>query len=451
MNRADQAPEPSIEELLASIRLIISDADKQVSFPREPHGMGVLAGASPAGTASSGAAADEVFDLTDELVFPEEQIRAQAGALQGGMRGQAGPEVHPGQPPHFGQRRGALPGGDQGPRFDTRQGGPAAAAQAVWSRRELPDGGEQASAAPRLRQEPPTPRPQARNWAGDIQMPVSELGPVPLFPSPPGHARAGAPAADAPAELLAEAHPVEAQGEGEGAVAVLAQRLARSAMGVLEASELESAKQVDFEHLDAHSKADVAEKFADAIEVVAQAVEEDAELLEVVDAHAAMEQAQKLEQTPGNGNASAPAVAKEEPKQTKSAPASKAEAPAKTEVKPQAAVKPEPVQQAPAKPEKVPEQAPAASGKQERPASPAPAKPAAAPAPVAVQPLAQAQFMGATPMPSSAPAGGPLETAVRDMLRPLLVQWLNENMPRILENAIREEIAVRGLLPKSDG
>ncbi len=36
MNRADQAPEPSIEELLASIRLIISDADKQAPFQKEP-------------------------------------------------------------------------------------------------------------------------------------------------------------------------------------------------------------------------------------------------------------------------------------------------------------------------------------------------------------------------------------------------------------------------------
>jgi hypothetical protein len=43
-----------------------------------------------------------------------------------------------------------------------------------------------------------------------------------------------------------------------------------------------------------------------------------------------------------------------------------------------------------------------------------------------------------------------LEDAVREMLRPLLVQWLNENMPRILESAIREEIAARGLLPGSD-
>jgi cell pole-organizing protein PopZ len=47
-------------------------------------------------------------------------------------------------------------------------------------------------------------------------------------------------------------------------------------------------------------------------------------------------------------------------------------------------------------------------------------------------------------------SGSPLEEAVRDMLQPLLVQWLNEHMPRILENAVREEIATRGLLPKTE-
>ena len=43
MNRADQAPEPSIEELLASIRLIISDADKQGPFQKEPRAPAVWA------------------------------------------------------------------------------------------------------------------------------------------------------------------------------------------------------------------------------------------------------------------------------------------------------------------------------------------------------------------------------------------------------------------------
>lgn len=40
-----------------------------------------------------------------------------------------------------------------------------------------------------------------------------------------------------------------------------------------------------------------------------------------------------------------------------------------------------------------------------------------------------------------------LEDTVREMLRPLLVQWLNENMPRILSDALREEIAAATMLP----
>ncbi len=51
---------------------------------------------------------------------------------------------------------------------------------------------------------------------------------------------------------------------------------------------------------------------------------------------------------------------------------------------------------------------------------------------------------------SPATSGLTLEDTVRDMLRPIMAQWLNEHMPRILENAIREEIATRGLLPKTE-
>ena len=45
-------------------------------------------------------------------------------------------------------------------------------------------------------------------------------------------------------------------------------------------------------------------------------------------------------------------------------------------------------------------------------------------------------------------ASGPksLEDTVREMLRPLLVQWLNEHMPRILNDALREEMASAGFL-----
>jgi cell pole-organizing protein PopZ len=65
-------------------------------------------------------------------------------------------------------------------------------------------------------------------------------------------------------------------------------------------------------------------------------------------------------------------------------------------------------------------------------------------APVRIAPVPQ-------PEPErSAASGSPLETAVRDMLRPLLEKWLDEHMPQVLESAIREEIAARGLLPKTE-
>lgn len=49
-------------------------------------------------------------------------------------------------------------------------------------------------------------------------------------------------------------------------------------------------------------------------------------------------------------------------------------------------------------------------------------------------------------------AGSPktLEDTVREMLKPLLVQWLNENMPRIINDAIKDEMAAAGLLTRSE-
>ena len=233
-------------------------------------------------------------------------------------------------------------------------------------------------------------------------------------------------------------------------MAALAQRLARSAIGVLEASELENAKQVDFEHLDAMSKAEVTERFADAIESVAQAVQEEPDLPEMADGQisqsAPQEQPVRQEQPAAKIAAeAAPVPVAEAPRDIRVEAVAMAEVPVQAEVKAGNRAEPEP-EEAAAEPVPVPSR----SGWQS-PVQMALATQPVAPAPRAVQqPLAQVQFMGATQPPVSATGGGPLETAVREMLRPLLVQWLNENMPRILESAIREEISVRGLLPKSD-
>jgi cell pole-organizing protein PopZ len=56
------------------------------------------------------------------------------------------------------------------------------------------------------------------------------------------------------------------------------------------------------------------------------------------------------------------------------------------------------------------------------------------------------------PEPSAAPATGParsLEDSVKDMLRPMLAEWLNRNMPTIVEKAVREELATQRSQPDS--
>ncbi len=166
-------------------------------------------------------------------------------------------------------------------------------------------------------------------------MPVSEHGPVPLFPTPPGNSQPEAQAAaeadgraHAPAEIEVQA--AQPQGDGSAAVAVLAQSIARSAIGVLKARELEDATQVDFEHLDAGSKAEVAERFAAAIESVAQAVhdgQDEAFLTEVIDAQVFEPEPP---QQPTVKIAGTPAPAKEAAREVKAeVPAPAPEAPAK--------------------------------------------------------------------------------------------------------------------------
>lgn len=53
----------------------------------------------------------------------------------------------------------------------------------------------------------------------------------------------------------------------------------------------------------------------------------------------------------------------------------------------------------------------------------------------------------------TAPAGLPdgLETAVVEMLKPLIVKWLDNNLPRLVEKALREEVAENGTFLKRGG
>jgi hypothetical protein len=47
------------------------------------------------------------------------------------------------------------------------------------------------------------------------------------------------------------------------------------------------------------------------------------------------------------------------------------------------------------------------------------------------------------------PAGGKMDRAAAELLRPMLRQWLSENMERILEDALRSELTSQ--LPSGKG
>jgi cell pole-organizing protein PopZ len=381
MNRVDFAPEQSLEELLASIRNIISDSGDKGPAPGEVmYRQAAASGRAPQAGGPEAGLGEEVFDLTDEFVSPDEPSLASAppaaerlaplqpSAAAGSQAGIApgfGLPADPSSMPEPALRAAAQKRseGSTPPKPDVRRQGTGQAASPVWSRREVPSA---AAAAQKPRTDAMALRSQGKNWTGDIQMPIPAAGPVSLIPN--GEER------PAQRDWQGEAGGLDGKEEA-AAVAALAGRLARSAMGAMEASELQTAQQVDFEHLDEQSRAEVTERFADAIE------RESAVSGWTDDAGSAgaMESAQRAAMTTQ-----------------------------------------------------------------------------ALPAPAAVPPksVAQAQFAGSAQYPPPAPiqlqGGRTLEDAVREMLRPLLVQWLNEHMPRILENAIREEIAVRGVFPKSE-
>lgn len=67
------------------------------------------------------------------------------------------------------------------------------------------------------------------------------------------------------------------------------------------------------------------------------------------------------------------------------------------------------------------------------------AKPGAAPI-AAVAATVAADAVKAEMQPAAAPAGATLEDTVAHLLRPMLRQWLDTNMPRIVEKALRSEL-----------
>ena len=420
-----------MEELLASIRLIISDADRKSPMSRDA-GQGR---AAPAPAVHDSIAGDEVLDLTDELVFPEDNAAAASPAVKPAALPRASQALAPGgggaaerqEPVSRDSTSPAAPrSGQTASQQRQEPKAPTVPSRPVWSRRELPfPNGQFDPPAPKPRKDAAQAKPSARNWAGDIQMAVPEQGPVSLV-SPaeaePAHGGFGAEQASGE-DASAEAE--KADTADEAAVAFLAQKLARSAVGSMEAVELETARQVDFGRIDEDSRSEVTEKFADAIERESASLSKPHALPSLLDE--VFRQDFRRDPEPVDPGSQAPSPQAE---MTDGGGHSPEEA-LGGEQEPEALPAAGPVRPA------APERSPEASNLRNQPA-------VSQPQPVPVQALVPSQApVPAQPMRT-------LEDAVREMLRPLLVQWLNENMPRILESAIREEIAARGLLPGSD-
>ncbi len=471
MNRADQASEPSMEEILASIRLIISDdARKGPSEWEEAHSRAPAAPRHDAAASLSALPEEDVLDLTDALVFPEEQSSPAAayGMIKNHAQQPAGASEEPPakeapveeslaeeeQPKAQPEAAAANPEPVQAPNTpfaampqpETRVEIPAeprhdlpqrpavpAGSRTVWSRRELPGS---PAGSPKFSHEPVPVRHPHKNRAEDIQMPIPDRGPISLISAGEMQARVHEPPAqEKQAEEEAEAdHAAPSPGgladNEEAAVAAVAESLARAAAEAMDANELATAADVDFARLDEDRKAEVTETFANAIQ--RESAPRDKSPLptlldEVLRQDFMREPAPFSEPVEEAPNFEAPA----EVSAPENYDAQEEQRPA-----PEWAV---PEDDAPREFEPInlpPEHR-----------APAPRAPETS-APEA--PLAQAQFVGASQPPLPVAQSRTLEDAVRDMLRPLLMQWLNDNMPRILESAIRDEIATRGLLPKAD-
>ena len=67
-----------------------------------------------------------------------------------------------------------------------------------------------------------------------------------------------------------------------------------------------------------------------------------------------------------------------------------------------------------------------------------------------VEALQRAAAFGGQPSPANEPAlpqsalPDSLEDSIKELIKPLIIQWLNDNLPRIVEKAVREELADHG-------
>jgi len=441
MTRTDQASEPTMEEILASIRLIISDDAKKGPLGPEGH-PARLAPPRVDAAPLNALPEEEVLDLTDALapeeqpspigpsrsreryVMPaaapheepeEEQPHAQEDAIEA--------EPEPAQEANISvQPEDAQPSSE--PRHDLSRPTPPPS-RMIWSRRELP-GSPPPVADPAPRYDAPERQPQ-RNWAQDIQMPISDRGPVSLIPGQAQpHVYDSEDERETTDQMEAESDGDQPRGLGEreAAVAAIAESLARTAAGAMNSEELATACDVDFSRLGEEQKAEVMETFANAIQ--SESAPRDKHPLPTL-----------LDEVLRQDFIREPSPEAEDSSETEGAHEESHEKAEDERFAPNWGA-PELALQA------APSRQPAPQVRSEPSSSASETLTPQEKAPVGIALARQAD------PERSAESGSPLEAAVRDMLRPLLEQWLDKHMPRVLESAIREEIAARGFLPKTE-
>jgi cell pole-organizing protein PopZ len=388
-------------------------------------------------------AEDDILDLTNELVFADSPRDTElANAEEAGESKQAVEESkHPGylapatQLAAYDKPISNFSGvGQPSKAPSVTDAGPASpsTSRPLWSRRAFPRRDTRARPAELTRETAPLDTgdkarraPDAGevkngriDWPQDIQLPVPEQGPVPLMEQLGSTTGSGSrssppsPSTSRPEGNIAGPEGRSSQAGGgiaaeEKAVAALARTLANAAAAGLQDDELADARDVDFQHLPDERKTEVSSKFADAMRAEHPPLRP--ELF-------------APPYTAGRGEARfRPAPAK---------PFSEAAAPSRdASFEPTHRTLPPSTSEDRIEPRDLPDAGSLGTGGAG---------------------VGTLRFPGATSTASSATAPGTLEDLIREMLRPMLVQWLNEHMPRILENAIREEITKRGLVPRGD-
>jgi cell pole-organizing protein PopZ len=258
-------------------------------------------------------------------------------------------------------------------------------------------------------------------------MPIPDHGPVSLIPdqtqtkiqeTPDARQAAQWEGPDSDADL-----PKGLGEKTEAAVAAIAERLARSAAGAMNSDELETAGDVDFSKIGEEQKAEVTETFANAIQTENASHDKRPlpTLLDEVFRKDFVRQQAPIAEPAGDLSESGASDSDKD----HSKKADEERFGSRWGVPAMAA----PVTASPQPAKPIRNESPARAAQEKPPVKAAPR---------------EAELV------RPAASRSPLEDAVRDMLQPLLAQWLNEHMPRILDKAIRDEIATRGLLPKTE-